>query len=189
MTPEEARRIFERHGAILSGHFLLSSGRHSDRYVQTARVLEHPKIAMALAEEIASWYARVDVVLAPAVGAISLGFAVALSAGGRSIYAEREGGRMRLRRGFGIEPGERVLVVENVITTGESAGEVAALARGLGADPLGVAALVDRSEGSQPYELRAVLRVEATSFAPGECPTCRRGWPLESPGSRHRTTS
>src|SRR5438128_7610155 len=124
MTAEEARRLFERHGAILSGHFLLSSGRHSDRYVEKARVLEHPEVAMALSREIASWYPRIDVVVAPAVGAIALGFAVALAAGARSLFAEREDGLMQLRRGFLVEPGERVLVVEDVVTTGASAREV-----------------------------------------------------------------
>src|SRR2546422_3689262 len=122
MIPEEARRLFERSGAVLSGHFLLSSGRHSDVYVEKARILERPEETMALAREIASWYPRVDVVVAPAVGAIPLGFAVALAAGARSIFAEREEGRMRLRRGFSLEPGERALVVEDVVTTGGSAG-------------------------------------------------------------------
>ena len=106
---------------MLSGHFLLSSGRHSDTYVQKARVLERPDVTMALAREIASWYERVEVVLAPAVGAIALGFAVALASGARSLFAEREDGRMALRRGFAIEPGERTLVVEDVVTTGGSA--------------------------------------------------------------------
>ena len=89
MTPEQARRLFERYGAMLRGHFQLSSGRHSDQYVQKARVLEHPEPTMELAAEIASWYPEIDVVVAPAVGAVVLGFAVALSAGARSIFAER----------------------------------------------------------------------------------------------------
>src|SRR2546423_8190396 len=98
----DARALFERAGAMLSGHFLLSSGRHSDTYVQKARVLEQPETTMALVREIASWYERVDVVLAPAVGAVALGFAVALQTGARSLFAERENGRMTLRRGFEI---------------------------------------------------------------------------------------
>jgi len=189
MTAEEARRLFERHGAILSGHFLLSSGRHSDRYVEKARVLEHPEVAMALSREIASWYPAVDVVVAPAVGAIALGFAVALAAGARSMFAEREAGRMSLRRGFLLSPGERTLVVEDVVTTGASAGEVFELVRATGAERLGVAALIDRSAGPVGFPLRAVLRLDASTWDPGACPLCRAGAPLESPGSRYLSDS
>jgi len=189
MIPEEARRLFERSGAVLSGHFLLSSGRHSDVYVEKARILERPEETMALAREIASWYPRVDVVVAPAVGAIALGFAVALATGARSMFAEREEGRMRLRRGFVLGPGERTLVVEDVVTTGGSAREVFELVGEAGADPLGVAALIDRSAGPVGFPLRALLRLEAPMWDPGECPACRSRVPLESPGSRHLPAS
>ena len=189
MIPEEARRLFERSGAVLSGHFLLSSGRHSDVYVEKARILERPEETMALAREIASWYPRVDVVVAPAVGAIALGFAVALATGARSMFAEREEGRMRLRRGFVLGPGERTLVVEDVVTTGGSAREVFELVGEAGADPLGVVALIDRSAGPVGFPLRALLRLEAPTWDPGECPACRSGVPLESPGSRHLPAS
>lgn len=189
VTPEQAHRLFERSGAILSGHFLLSSGRHSDRYVEKARILERPEETMALAGEIASWYSRVDVVVAPAVGAVPLGFAVALAAGARSMFAEREGGRMRLRRGFVLEPGEQTLVVEDVVTTGASAREVFELVGESGAERLGVAALIDRSSEPVGVPLRAVMRLDAPTWEPRECPACRSGVPLESPGSRHLTAS
>ena len=189
MTAQEARGLFERHGAILSGHFLLSSGRHSDRYVEKARVLEHPEAAMALARVIASWYPQVDAVVAPAVGAVALGFAVAVAAGARSMFAEREAGRMRLRRGFLLAPGERTLVVEDVVTTGASAGEVFDLVGEAGAERLGVAALIDRSAGPIGFPLRAVVRLEASTWDPHECPLCRAGARLESPGSRHLSAS
>jgi orotate phosphoribosyltransferase len=184
MTPEEARRLFEESGAMLSGHFLLSSGLHSDRYVQKARVLERPQAAMELSREMASWYDGVDVVIAPAVGAVALGFAVALAANARSIFAERDAGRMSLRRGFALEPGERALVVEDVVTTGASAAEVWALVLAQGADALGVAALIDRSTGPLQYPLRAVLRVDAKSWTASDCPLCRAGVPIDAPGSR-----
>jgi orotate phosphoribosyltransferase len=186
MTPEEARRLFEESGAMLRGHFLLTSGRHSDVYIQKARVLERPQATIALAREIASWYRGLDVVVAPALGAIALGFAVALEAGARSIFAEREEGRMRLRRGFAIDPGERALVVEDVITTGGSAREVYDLVReeaGVGA--VGVAALIDRSTGPLAFPLRAVLRVDAPSWDAESCPLCADAVPIESPGSRY----
>lgn len=170
---------------MLTGHFALSSGRHSDRYVQKARILEQPVATVALAREMASWYGSVDVVVAPAVGAIVLGFAVAAAAGARSMFAEREGGRMRLRRGFALGPGERALVVEDVVTTGASAAEVEALVRGEGARSLGVAALIDRTTEPPAFPLRALLRVEAASWDAAACPLCAEGQPLDAPGSRH----
>jgi orotate phosphoribosyltransferase len=185
VTPDEARELFEESGAMLAGHFLLSSGRHSDIYVQKARVLEHPDAAMALARDIAGWYDDIQVVLAPAVGAISLGFAVAVASGARSIFAERSGGAMTLRRGFRLDPRERVLIVEDVVTTGGSAREVWELAGEHGAERLGVAALIDRTTGNVSFPLRAVLRVDASTWEPADCVLCRRGIPLDSPGSRH----
>lgn len=184
MSPEAVREVLERLEAVLRGHFVLSSGRHSDVYVEKARVLERPEVTMRLAREIASWYRSLDVVVVPAVGAIPLGFAVALAAGARSLFAEREGGRVRLRRGFRIVPGERVLVVEDVVTTGGSAAEVYELVGDSGATRLGVAALVDRSTGPLDFPLRALLQLEARSWTAEECPLCRQGAPLDSPGSR-----
>jgi orotate phosphoribosyltransferase len=180
----EWRELLETHGAILSGHFELSSGRHSGVYVQKARILERPEPTLEIGREIASWYSAIDVVVAPAVGAIVLGFAVALAADARSVFAEREGGRLRLRRGFGLERGERTLVVEDVITTGGSAKEVHDMVGLLGAERLGVAALVDRSTGPLAFPLRSVVRVEADSWEPAVCPLCRNGVSIDSPGSK-----
>ncbi len=170
---------------MLTGHFVLSSGRHSDRYVQKARLLERPELAMQAAREIASWYPEIEVMVAPAVGAVSLGFAVALAAGARSVFTERVDDRMILRRGFQLAPGERALVVEDVVTTGGSAREVVDVVSEQGADLLGVAALVDRSVGPVGLPLRALLRVEASTWPPEDCPLCRDGRALDSPGSRH----
>jgi orotate phosphoribosyltransferase len=140
---------------------------------------------MILARDIASWFPAVDVVVAPAVGAIVLGFAVGIAAGARSIFAEREEGRLTLRRGFAVEPGERALVVEDVVTTGGSARAVWDLVGEAGAERLGVAALVDRTSGPVDFPFRAILRVEATSWDRSECPLCGEGIPLDAPGSRH----
>jgi orotate phosphoribosyltransferase len=185
VNADQAGRLLESHGAISRGHFKLSSGRHSDLYVEKARILEQPEATMAVAREMASWYSRIDVVLAPAVGAVVLGFAVALAGGARSVYAEREEGRMRLRRGFRVLPGERALVTEDVVTTGSSAREVYELLAETGAERLGVAALVDRSVGPVPFPLRALVRVDAASWEADECPLCKEGRPFDSPGSRH----
>ncbi len=184
LSPGEARELVERSGAILSGHFELTSGRHSDLYVQKARILEHPDITLTLAREIASWYDGIEVVVAPAVGAIPLGFAVALSAGARSIFAERDMGAFRLRRGFALRPGEAALVVEDVITTGGSAAEIYRLVQESGARAQGVAALVDRSEGLRSLPSRSILRLKAVSWAPEECPLCQAERPVDAPGSR-----
>lgn len=181
----EILQILQERGALLSGHFLLSSGVHSDVYVEKARIFEDPILVRRFGEEIARWYEDVQTVVSPAVGAIPLGFAVALAAGARFLYAEREGGVMELRRGFRLEPGERTLVVEDVVTTGGSAGEVYELVRQHGAGALGVAAMVDRSVGPLPFPFRALTRVDAQVFDSPGCPLCARDEPLVAPGSRH----
>ena len=185
MTEAEVVEVLRRTGALRRGHFLLSSGRHSDTYVEKARVFEDPKVTVGLGREIASWYRDVEAVISPAVGAIPLGLAVSLEAGARFLYAEREDDRMALRRGFSVTAGERVLVVEDVVTTGGSAAEVLSLARDLGAEVLGVAALVDRTDRGVDLPLRALARVDAETWTVDGCPLCGRGIPVESPGSRH----
>lgn len=176
--------LLARRGAVLSGHFLLTSGKHSDTYVEKARMLEDPALVLRLAREMARWHEDVETVASPAVGAIPLGFAVALEAGARFLFAEREGGALTLRRGFRLRPGERVLVVEDVVTTGGSAAEVVDLVRDAGARPVGAVALVDRSPGELPFPLRALIRVEARVYDPAACPLCADGVPMESHGSR-----
>ena len=183
----DVRALLEETGALRSGHFLLSSGKHSDVYVEKTRVFEDPESVVRLGREIASWYDDVSTVVSPAVGAIPLGFAVALAAGARFVYAERFAGRMALLRGFRLERDEPTLIVEDVVTTGGSAAEVDELVRASDARSLGVAALVDRSTGALPFPLRALVRIDARVHDPGGCPLCVRDVPLESPGSRHRT--
>jgi orotate phosphoribosyltransferase len=187
VTEDDVLRLLLERGAVRKGHFLLSSGKHSDTYVEKARVFEHPALTVRLAQEVARWYDRVEVVVSPAVGAVPFGFAVALAVDGRFFYAERVDGRMALRRGFAVSTAERALVVEDVVTTGGSAAEVLELIEGAGAEPLGVAALVDRSAGDLSFPLRALTRVSAETWDPSDCPRCAEGLPVESPGSRHPT--
>jgi orotate phosphoribosyltransferase len=185
MNEAEVLDLLAERGALLQGHFLLSSGKHSEAYVEKARLFEDPEVVGRLAAEIASWYERIDAVVSPAVGAIPLGFGVAAASSARFLYAEREIGKLVLRRGFRLEPGERTLVVEDVVTTGGSAGELYELVRASGAEPLGVAAVVDRSTGELRFPFGALARVEFAVHDPSDCPLCAKGVPLDTPGSRH----
>lgn len=189
MNPVEMMQVLEQKGAVLHGHFVLSSGRHSDLFVQKFRVLEHPRLAQRFGESIAELYpGGFDLVACPAVGAVVLGFTTALAGGARMIFSERAEGAMAFRRGFEVAPHDRVLVVEDVVTTGGSAREVVDLARAGGGTVVGVGALIDRSEPDDPPDLtvplKALLKVPAKSWAPEDCPLCARGEPVTDPGSR-----
>ena len=187
MSEEEVRSALEEAGAILHGHFRLTSGRHSGTYVQCARILEDPALTTRLARTAAKRLeGRVfDLVAAPAVGGIIFGFAVAQALGLRFIFSEREEGRMRFRRSFSVPPGARVLIVEDVVTTGGSVAEVADLVREAGGEVAAVVSLIDRG-GPKKFsdELVPLLRLEVESWEPGECIHCAEGAPLDSPGSR-----
>ncbi|GAB4273810.1 MAG: orotate phosphoribosyltransferase [Coriobacteriia bacterium] len=188
MTESEIMQVFESAGAILKGHFRLTSGRHSDTYVQCARVLEDTEAATGLAQEIARRTEDLgaETVASPAVGGIVAGFAVAQALGARFVFAEREEGVMRLRRGFRVHEGEKVLVVEDVITTGGSAAEVARLVEEAGGEVVGFASLIDRSGGrAMGGRLRALLVLDVDSWDEDACPLCARGVPVDAPGSRH----
>jgi len=180
---------FRQAGALLEGHFLLSSGRHSPVYLQCALVLQHPALAEDLCRRLARAFADegVETVLAPAIGGVVVAHEVARALGGRAVFAERAAGRMTLRRGFALARGERTLLVEDVVTTGGSLREVQQLAEGAGADVVAVAALVDRTGGADAgfgMPLTALVRLEAPTYVPEDCPQCRQGLPLVKPGSR-----
>jgi orotate phosphoribosyltransferase len=187
MAPAEVLPALEDAGAVLAGHFRLTSGRHSDRYVQCARILEDPVLVGRLADAMVAAVGdeRIDLVAAPAVGAIIIGFAVAQSMGVRFVFTEREGGAMTLRRGFSIEPGARVLVVEDVVTTGGSVAEVVDLVRAAGGVAAGVASIIDRG-GPKAFDvpLRSLLELSVGSWDAETCSLCAEGRPIESPGSR-----
>jgi orotate phosphoribosyltransferase len=172
----------------MAGHFLLSSGRHSDTFVQKFRLFEDPLLTARAGEMLAARFPEgFDVVAAPAVGAIVLGFATALATRARSIFSERVDGQMTFRRGFSIAPGEKVLIVEDVITTGGSAAEVVDLVAHTRGSAVGVGALVDRADASRPaldVPLRALITLEVKSWPPESCPLCAAGTPLDDPGSR-----
>lgn len=188
MTEKEVLEIYERTGGLLRGHFLLSSGLHSDIYLQSALVLQHPTHAEALCRDLAKPFKGdgVQVVLAPAIGGILVAHEVARALGARSLFGEREDGVMRLRRGFGLEHGERCLVVEDVITTGGSTREVIKVVEDAKGTLVGVGALIDRSGGTATFPVKkaALATLTVPTYKPENCPLCKAGTPAVKPGSR-----
>ncbi|NLB73913.1 MAG: orotate phosphoribosyltransferase [Firmicutes bacterium] len=189
LSREEALRIFVDAGALLSGHFVLTSGRHSDHYMQCAQVLKYPSHTEVLASHLAGEFRDdgIEIVVAPAIGGILVSYEVGRQLQVPAIFAERENGRMTLRRGFELHPNQRVLVVEDVITTGGSVREVMRLVEEHGAWVAGVGVLVDRSNGAVRFGVKQgqVLSMEIRSWNPHECPLCKEGRiPLMKPGSR-----
>lgn len=189
MNREEILQILTDTHAIRKGHFLLSSGLHADTYYQCAQVFQHPALTEKLGDEIArKWKGKeVDTVISPAMGGLLLGFAVALAMGARFIFTEREGGAMKLRRGFSTSSGERVLVVEDVVTTGGSVRELIELVRNADGRIIGLAALLNRGAGDEiaGVKLHALIQAADKTYLPDECPLDEQGIPLTSPGSRH----
>ena len=188
MTEQEVLTLYEQAGGLLRGHFLLTSGSHSDVYLQSAKVLEDPARAEALCRELAKPFSgdRVEVVLAPAIGGILVAYEVARALGARALFAEREGGAMQLRRGFQIQPGERCLVVEDVITTGGSTREVIRVVEEAGGILVGVGSLIDRSGGAVTFPVKktALAALTVPTYKPEDCPLCKNGLPAIKPGSR-----
>jgi orotate phosphoribosyltransferase len=180
--------VFRASGALLEGHFRLSSGLHSNGYLQCALVLQHPKTAAALAERLAATAAAwaPDAVLSPALGGVVIGHEMARALGVRAMFAERQDRALVLRRGFAITPGERILVVEDVVTTGLSTRETMEVARAAGAVVVGAASLVNRS-GSRAdvgAPLVSLVAIDLPTWEESACPLCAQGVPVVKPGSR-----
>jgi orotate phosphoribosyltransferase len=188
LPKEEILVVFKETKALLEGHFQLTSGLHSPQYFQCARVLQFPKYLHLLAGEIARHfeYSEVEVVISPAIGGIVVGTEVGRMLGKRTIFAERKDAKMELRRGFEIHPGERVLVVEDVVTTGGSTREVMDLVNNSKGCLVGTACIVDRSSGKVKFDTKqyAVLQMDAVTYQPQECPLCKSGSNAVKPGSR-----
>ncbi|MDA8098780.1 MAG: orotate phosphoribosyltransferase [Nitrospiraceae bacterium] len=188
MTQDEVLDIYRKTGALLTGHFLLSSGLHSEQYLQSALVLQQPDTATKLCAELAKHFLdqRIDVVIAPALGGVFVSHETARALHVRAIFAERVNGVLTLRRGFAIAPGERVLVVEDVITTGKSTRETIEVVRQAGGDVIAAASLVDRSGGKAdigvPY--RSLVTLTVPTYEAAACPLCKSGSTPVKPGSR-----
>ena len=188
MKREEALEILRRTGVMQEGHFRLTSGRHSDRYMQCARLFEYPEESERVCAEVASFFEekKIDLVAGPALGGIIMAYEVARALRVRNIFAERENGVMTLRRGFSVSPGIRALVVEDVVTTGGSVKEVVDLLRARSVEVVGVGAVVDRSNGKIDFGVpfHALVSMEVESWEAGDCPLCRENVPIAKPGSR-----
>ena len=180
--------VFKTTGALLDGHFKLTSGRHSNTYFQCAKVLQHPEHLTSVCQKIADHFSGkgVETVISPAIGGIVVGTEVGRQLGVKTIFAERKDGVMTIRRGFSLEPDEKVLVIEDVITTGGSVAEVIELLKRSGATVVGVGSVVDRSTGRVRLaeDQFSVLSMEVVSFMPEECPLCSECVPIDAPGSR-----
>ncbi len=184
VSEAEVQRLFEQAGALLHGHFLLSSGLHSDTFLQAARVLQEPRVAEQLCAALADHWrsAEPGVVIGPATGGIILAYEMARQFTARALFAEQRDGRMTLGRGFYLSPRERVLVVDDVITTGASVRATGDLVEGHGAEVVGVGCLADRGGGvGLRWPCRGLLRLDPREYDPDECPQCRRGVPLVEP--------
>ena len=188
LSDKEVLKVFEDCGALLTGHFLLTSGKHSPQFLQAALVLQHSgeasKLAAALAEHFSS--ERLDLVVGPAVGGIILAHEVARALDVRACYSEKEGDRMVLRRGFAVPAGTRILVVEDVVTTGGSVRKTVAHLRERGAEVVGIGALIDRSGGKAEFDVpfSALARLDIDTYAPADCPLCAGKTPLVEPDTR-----
>ncbi len=192
----EVEKLLERTGALLNGHFKLSSGLHSDRYCQCAKLFEDPAAGAMVAKLMRDSLPRklrVDVVLAPALGGVVWGYELARALVVRSIFAERKDGEFALRRGFQLEPGDRVLLAEDVITTGKSVKELLPLVEQAGAEVVGYATVVDRSKGAfdagtnaqgQPIGAWGLCELHFNTWTEEECPLVKAGIPVDKPGSR-----
>ncbi len=189
-TEEFILNIFKETEALLNGHFKLSSGYHSDTYLQCAKVMQYPELNSILSSLIASHFKsdNINLVIGPAIGGITLAYEVARKLGARSIFAERSGQerKMSFRRGFKINKNDTILIVEDVITTGGSIKEIIELLNSEGINISGVASIVDRSNGSVKLHSKQVslLHISAPKYEPDKCPLCEKNIPIDTPGSK-----
>jgi len=184
----DIKDILEKSGALLTGHFLLSSGKHSPNYVQCAKIFEYPEYGEKVGEELARLIEKYnpEVIIGPAMGGIILSYVVGRKLGIRNMFSEREEGTMKLRRGFSIKPGEKVAVVEDVVTTGGSTKEVIELVKKLDAEVVCVGTIIDRSSGKANFGIpfEKLISLNFPIFEPEDCPLCKSKIPVIKPGSR-----
>ena len=190
MEREKVLEILKEAEVLLEGHFLLTSGKHSNRYLQCAKIFKNTKYSEVLCKDLAEQFKdkNIDVVVGPAMGAVIMSYEVSRHLGVPNFFTERENGEMALRRGFEIKEGQRILVVDDVITTGGSVKEVIKLLTDMGGVVVGVGSIVDRSGGSADFGVpfSSVIKIDVEAFEPEDCPICKEGKiPVVKPGSRN----
>lgn len=190
MNKKDIIDIFEKTGVIQRGHFELSSGRHADKYLQCAQVLQYPEYTTRLAEAIAVIWEKeeIDLVVGPAIGGIVVSYAVGEKLRVRTIFSERKNGKMKFRRSLGVNKGENVLIVEDVVTTGGSVREVIDLVEKESGNIIGISSLVDRSNGKVDfkYPFRPLLKLKVESYKADRCELCKKGIAMTKPGSKKK---
>lgn len=186
MNEEQILDIFKEVGALMEGHFLLSSGKHSNRYVQCAKLLQYPDKAAKVLEIAVDKIKDlgIDVVVGPAMGGVVVSYEIGRQLGVRAIFTEREEGEMTLRRGFEIKKGEKVIIAEDVVTTGKSSLETIKVIEEHGGEVVGIASLVDRKSSNLDYPIYSCIELDIESFEKDECPLCKEGVEIVKPGSR-----
>ena len=188
MTEDKVLAMMKDLGALHHGHFQLSSGRHSDAYFQCARILQFPDLARELGAALGAFFTETacDLVVSPALGGILIGHEVARALGRRFVFTERKDGVMMIRRGFTLEPGEKVVIAEDVVTRGTSLLEVARVVQEAGGQVVGLTSIIDRTSGEVelPLPLQSLAKVKVETWEPDDCPLCRQGAALVKPGSR-----
>lgn len=179
-------QLLEQNNGLLRGHFCLTSGLHSDTYFQCAKLYENPKVVETLGTELAKKLAKVefDTIVSPAIGAMIIGYETAKQAGKRFLFVERKDGFLQLRRDYKLAKGEKVIILEDVITTARTINETKTAIEGFEPEIIGVASIVDRTSGKSGYEITSLLQVSPVTYDPETCPLCAEGTELIKPGSR-----
>lgn len=182
----EVLELLEKAEGVLHGHFCLTSGLHSDIYFQCAKLYQYPDITEILGKKLAENLADIefDTIVAPAIGAVIIGYETAKQAKKRNLFVERKDGVMQLRRGYSLKQGERVVIIEDVITTARTIRETEAAIKDFGCNIVAVGCIVDRTKGLTEYNIKSLLQIDPVTYEPENCPLCEKGIPLAKPGSR-----
>ncbi len=185
---EDVLKLLEKAEGVLHGHFCLTSGLHSDIYFQCAKLYQYPeiteKIGKALAEKLKD--VEFDTIVAPAIGAVIIGYETAKQAGKRNLFVERKDGVMQLRRGYKLEKGEKIVIIEDVITTARTIKETIEATKDFGVEIAAVGCIVDRTCGKTGLNIKSLLQIDPVTYEPADCPLCKEGIPLVKPGSREK---
>jgi len=186
MADNEVLNLLEKAEGVLHGHFCLTSGLHSDIYFQCAKLYQYPDITEQLGKKLANQLENVefDTIVAPAIGAVIIGYETAKQAKKRNLFVERKDGVMQLRRGYSLKKGERVVIIEDVITTARTIKETIEAIKDYEVEIAAVGCIVDRTKGQTPYNIKSLMQIDPVTYEPDNCPLCKEGIPVVKPGSR-----